>query len=83
MLRAVAVGPRLAIAVKPMHGKPVLKDLLREHFRGCRVVLVAGGVDAPVLAPDGESWTVTGAGGARGYSTDQLVGALRKPRPFA
>ena len=83
VLRAVGVGERLAIAVKPIRGQPVLRDLLREHFRGCRVVLVAGEVEAPLLAADGEGWTVTRTGGSRSYSTERLVRALRKPRPFA
>lgn len=96
VLRAVAVGPGLSIAVKPVRGTPVLRDLLREHFRGCRLVLVAGraetpsptdaagcAVEAPLLAPDGEGWTVSTASGGRAYSTEQLVAALRKPRPFA
>jgi hypothetical protein len=79
VLRAVAVGPQLAIAIKPMRGAPVLRDLLREHFRGCRVVLVAGEVEAPLLASAGDGWQV----GERGYSTAQLVTALRGPRPFS
>ncbi len=88
LLRAVAVGPGLAIAVKPMRGGPVLRDLLREHFRGCRLVLVAGGADstslaadAPLLSPEGEGWSVTAPGGTRSCSTEQLVAQLRKPRP--
>lgn len=82
VLRAVAVGPQLSIAVKPVRGQPVLRDLLREHFRGCRVVLIAGEVDAPLLAREGEGWTVSMASGARSYSTEELIRALRKPRPF-
>src|SRR5436309_2065242 len=49
VLRAVAVGrgPRggRSIAVKPLKGEPVLADLLREHFRGCALVLVRGELD--------------------------------------
>ena len=83
VLRAVGVGEQVAIAVKPMRGEPVVRDLLREHFRGCRLVLVVGEVEAPLLAADGDGWNVSTAEGARAYSTDQLVRALRKPRPFA
>ena len=82
VLRAVAVGPHLAIAVKPLRGEPVLRDLLREHFRGCRLVLIAGAADAPLLTPEGQNWTVTTASAARSYTTDELVRALRRPRPF-
>ena len=78
VLRAVAVGEGFAIAVKPMRGAPVLRDLLREHFRGCRVVLVKGEVEAPVLNGEGDGWTV----GSRSYSTEELVGTLRRPDPF-
>jgi len=42
VLRAVAVGEGRTVTVKPMRGAPVLKDLLREHFRGCVMVLVRG-----------------------------------------
>ncbi len=52
VLRAVAAGGGRAVVVKPLRGEPVLRDLLREHFRGCRVVLVVGNIDAPLLEPD-------------------------------
>ncbi len=78
-LRAVAIGEQLTVAVKPMRGAPVQRDLLREHFRGCRVVLVAGEVDAPALTVEGDGWRV----GERGYTTDELVATLRKPSPFS
>ncbi|HYN22970.1 MAG TPA: hypothetical protein VE078_18565, partial [Thermoanaerobaculia bacterium] len=32
VLRAVSVGNGRTVAVKPMRGAPVLKDVLREHF---------------------------------------------------
>lgn len=83
VLRAVAVGPQLSIAVKPMRGEPVLRDLLREHFRGCRLVLVRGKVEAPLLSPVEDGWTVRTESGARKYSTEELVRAIRKPRPFS
>lgn len=41
-LRAVAVGSRGSVAVKARRGAPVLGDVLREHFLGCRLVLVRG-----------------------------------------
>jgi hypothetical protein len=83
MLRAVAVGGGRSVAVKPLRGEPVLKDLLREHFRGCALVLVRGEVEAPVLRWEGEEWEVTASGGASlRLSSDQLAAALRKPRPW-
>ena len=85
-LRAVAVGGGRSVAVKPLRGAPVLRDLLREHFRGCAAVLVAGGgapADAPALAADGESWTVRSPGAAAlRLGAEELVRRLRRPRPW-
>jgi len=86
-LRAVAVvggqGGR-SVAVKPLRGEPVLKDLLREHFRGCVLVLVRGVVAAPHLAPVGEGFRVTGTEGlARLYSPSSLAAVLRRPKPWS
>lgn len=83
VLRAVAVGGGRTVAVKPLRGAPVLKDLLREHFRGCALVLVQGELDAPALGPDGDGWRVAPPGAAvLRYTADQLAAALRKPRPW-
>ncbi len=83
VLRAVAAGGGRSVAVKPMHGEPVLRDLLREHFRGCRAVLVAGEIDTPLLEPEGEDWIVRASdGSARRWTTEKLIAALRKARPF-
>lgn len=82
-LRAVAVGEGRTVAVKPLRGAPVLRDLLREHFQGCALVLVRGPVDAPLLAPDGEGWRVEPPGAAsRLYKSEPLASALRKPHPW-
>ena len=83
-LRAVAAGAGRTVAVKPLSGPPVLRDLLREHFLGCRLVLVRGAADAPLLTPAaGAAWAVTPtAGAARSYTMDELAAALRKPRPW-
>jgi hypothetical protein len=82
-MRSVAVGGGRSVAVKPLRGEPVLRDLLREHFRGCRVVLVTGDVEAPLLEPAGNGWTVeAGAGAAKRWTTEKLIAALRKSRPF-
>ena len=81
-LRAVAAGGGRAVAVKPLRGEPVLGDLLREHFRGCALVLVRGEAAAPLLQLDGERWTVTVPGeAARAFATADLAEALRSPRP--
>jgi hypothetical protein len=84
VLRAVSVGEGRTVAVKPVKGAPVLKDLLREHFRGCAVVLVRGGVDAPLLTALDEGWSVAPGGAAsQRYATAALVSALRSPHSWA
>jgi hypothetical protein len=83
VLRAVAVGEGRTVAVKPLRGRPVLKDLLREHFLGCALVLVRGAVDAPALEPDGDSWRLElPANTSRRLTTSELAEALRKPPPW-
>lgn len=82
VLRAVAVGAGRSVAVKPMRGQPVLRDLLREHFRGCTLVLIRGAVDSPFLEPWGHDWRVTAGGEAREYTTVELIATLRKTRPW-
>lgn len=83
-LRAVAVGAGRTVAVKPLRGAPVLRDLLREHFRGCALVLVRGEVDAPALRPEGAAWVldVRGFEGLAGqaFSTAELLSAFRSPK---
>jgi len=57
--------------------------VLREHFRGCQLVLVAGEVDAPLLEPRDEAWELRTAGGTGvRWTTQRLVAALAKPRPW-
>lgn len=83
-LRAVAVGAGRVVSVKPLRGAPVLRDLLREHFRGCALVLVRGEVDAPALRPAGAAWVleVRGFEGLAGqaFSTAELLKAFRSPK---
>ena len=89
VLRAVAVGEERAVSVKPLSGPPVLADLLREHFLGCKVVLVRGVVEAPLLTPAGppdraDGWLLRFADGSQSHrDTPALVGRLRSPRPLA
>ncbi len=82
VLRAVAVAGGRSVAVKPMRGPAVLGDVLREHFRGCALVLVRGDVDAPRLEPRAGGWVVSWETGEKRLSTEELVAALRKPRPW-
>jgi hypothetical protein len=80
-LRAVSVGAGRTVAVKPMRGAPVLRDVLREHFRGCALVLVRGEVDAPALRPEGAAWMLDVRGFAgQAYSTAALLAAFRSPK---
>jgi hypothetical protein len=83
VLRAVSVAVGRTVAVKSLRGTPVVKDLLREHFRGCQLVLVLGAIEAPHLTSDGEAWSVHAADAmAFNWTTDELVARLRKAKPF-
>jgi hypothetical protein len=83
VLRAVVVGKDRTVAVKPLRGAPVLKDLLREHFQGCALVLVRGEVDAPALRIEEDAWVVTPPGTASWqYTAAKLAATLRKPNPW-
>lgn len=83
VLRAVTVTRGHSVAVKPRQGPAVLQDVLRQHFRGCALVLVEGEVPVPHLEWVAEGWQVRDAEGTawRG-STEQLVKRLRSPRPW-
>ena len=66
--------------VKPIRGPAVVDDLLREHFRGCRLVLVRGGEGLPRLEADGDGWRLATPGGwAVRRSTAELVADLGRP----
>ena len=83
--RAVTVGESWTLAARPRKGPARMRELMRQQFLGCTLVLVRGEADAPLLAPAGDGgWRVTIASGKdRRYGVDQLVAALREPRPFA
>jgi hypothetical protein len=81
VLRAVGVHTGRSVAIKPLRGAPVLRDLLREHFTGCALVLVRGAIEAPLLAPEGEGWRIAAADGGA-CTTAELVAILGKPKPF-
>ncbi|HEY6324714.1 MAG TPA: hypothetical protein VJA16_24475 [Thermoanaerobaculia bacterium] len=94
--RAVAAGSGRSVAVKALRGEPVLRDLLREHFPGCALVLVRvrGGetpapegvplAPAPALFPSGDGWRIALAAdaAAQQFDTPGLLAALRRPRPW-
>ncbi len=83
--RAVAVGEGWTVTARPRKGAARMRELMRQQFLGCALVLVRGEADAPSLAPAGEgAWRVSIPGGKeRQLTVDQLVAALREPRPFA
>lgn len=83
VLRAVGVQDGLTVAVKPRKGGVVMKDLLREYFVGCSVVLVRGGEGMARLSATEDDWLVELPGATpRKLDTASLVAALRRPRPF-
>ena len=80
VLRAVAVADGRVVSVKPVRGAVVLEDLMREHFRGCLLVLVRGGEDLVRLRADGDCWQLrTPAGAALRRSTTELLDSLGRP----
>ena len=94
VLRAVAVGGGRSVAAKPLKGPPVLRDLLREHFRGCLLVLVRGELPEgaepiPHLEPAGDGWRIMIEEGAAPRELSQLLksrelaAVLGTPRPWA
>ena len=50
--KAVATAGGRSVAAKALRGAPVLRDLLREHFLGCALVLVRGHDGRPRLAAE-------------------------------
>ena len=85
--RVVAIGESWTLAARPRKGPARLRELLRQQFLGCALVLVRGNVDTPaptLSANDDGSWRVTISDAVeRRLTTEQLVAALREPRPFA
>jgi hypothetical protein len=78
--RAVAAGADRTLALKRLKGKPVLRDLVRKHFTGCRLLLVRGPIEAPRLERRGEKWRLVRVGGdEENLSTERFLRALRKP----
>lgn len=91
--RAAAVAPGRVVAAKAPSGPPVLRDLLREHFLGCALVVVRpaeGAPPAPELAAaprleaeEGGFRVAPPDGTPRELTADALAARLRRPRPWA
>jgi hypothetical protein len=78
--RAVEVAGRDVLSYKRLAGPPVFEDLVREHFTGCRLLLVRASVAAPELAAVANGWRLRSAGGSeREFSTGEFLTRLRKP----
>ncbi len=83
-LRAVAVTAGGSVAVKRRQGPAVERDLVREHFAGCRLILAQGQLEVGRLSPVDGGWEVSALGGERRlYSTAELVRRLASPKPLA
>lgn len=91
--RAVSVGGGRSVALKRPGGAPVLRDLLREHFLGCALVVVRGAeegsglaadlAEVPALAAEAGGYRVHPPGeAARLFDASALAGRLRRPRPW-
>lgn len=80
-LRAVAVGAGRTVAVKRLAGAPVLRDLVREHFLGCGVVLIRGRAGTPSIAPAATGFRVeTTPGRSRELAAEEALAELLRPR---
>jgi hypothetical protein len=83
------------VAVKALSGPPVLRDVLREHFLGCALVVVTARStaafgqapeleEAPALEPAEGGYRVTPPGEAgRVFAPGALAARLRRPRPWS
>jgi hypothetical protein len=79
--RAVSAGGGQVVTVKRVRGALVMKDLLREHFAGCRLVVIRGDVNAPELTVTPSGFQVRFEDGAeQEYSAEALARALRRSR---
>jgi hypothetical protein len=83
VFRAVSVGQTSTLSVKSRIGPAVTKDLIREYFQGCSVVLISGRETAATLHRRDDKWAVSSPGGEEKiFTTEKLVAALRGVRPF-
>ncbi len=89
--RAVELSEGRSVAVKRVAGPPVLRDVVREHFLGCALVVVAPGAPfeaelagEPTIEPADGSYRVTVPGEAgRLFDPPALAVRLRRPRPWS
>lgn len=89
--RAVELSAGRSVAVKRVTGPPVLRDVVREHFLGCALVVVADGgpfegelAGEPTLEPVDGGYRVTPPGEAgRVFDPPALAARLRRPRPWS
>ncbi|HLF57945.1 MAG TPA: hypothetical protein VI942_13985 [Thermoanaerobaculia bacterium] len=79
--KAVAMAPGRVVAVKRVGGVPVLRDLLREHFVGYALVLIANHDGWPRLTVERGTFLLQIAPG-RGRTLDAaaLLDELARPR---
>ncbi len=82
--RAVGVIEGRVLTVKPVRGALVITDLLREHFAGCRLVVIRGDLPetaAPELMLAKSGYRVRFEDGTeKEFAADALAKALRRPR---
>lgn len=78
--QVVVAGERRTLTARARRGPAVLADLLRQHFLGCDLVLVAGELSLPALDAVADGWRLAALGGEeRVLATDQLLAELRRP----
>lgn len=79
-MRAVHAGGGRTVVVKPVAGAAVLRDLVREHFLGCTLLLVRGLAGWPRLEPDGASFLLRSTSDRhRRLGAAELVAEIRRP----
>lgn len=80
-MRAVHAGGGRTVVVKPVAGAAVLRDLVREHFLGCTLLLVRGLAGWPRLDPDGAGFLLRSTSDQqRRLGAAELVAEIRRPR---
>lgn len=78
--KAVVAGDGRVVTLKRVAGRPVLRDLLREHFLGCAAVLVRGHEGKPRLSvTDGKFRFEPLAGRSRELGAAELLAELLLP----
>jgi len=79
---AVEAGPEFSLTVRRRRGAPVLRDVLRQNFAGCRMVLVRGMGAGPKLAAAPEGWSLKGESRVIHLDTSTFLDRLARHRPF-